>query len=150
MSGAVKNIIIVVAVVALVAVVAVLKTRDADPTTSEDASGLIAARSTDADVAEVEDDKDAFLPRMIDLGSTTCIPCKKMAPILAELEKHYEGRAEIEFIDVKRTPKAYSLFGITAIPTQIFFDRDDEEVWRHKGFLSREEIMAKFRELGVE
>jgi thioredoxin 1 len=29
---------------------------------------------------------------MIDLGATECIPCKMMAPILAELQREYDGK----------------------------------------------------------
>jgi thioredoxin 1 len=36
------------------------------------------------------------------------------------------------------------------IPTQIFFDSEGIEVWRHEGFLPREDIVAKLREMGVE
>ena len=93
--------------------------------------------------------KPARLPRMIDLGSDECIPCKKMAPILKKLETEYAGRAEIEFIDVKKNRKAGQQYGIRLIPTQIFYDRDGKEVWRHVGFLSREEIVAKLKELGA-
>lgn len=32
---------------------------------------------------------------MIDVGATECVPCKMMAPIMAELEKEYEGIADI-------------------------------------------------------
>ncbi len=37
---------------------------------------------------------------MVDLGAKKCIPCKMMAPILAKLEKAYQGKAKIAFIDV--------------------------------------------------
>ncbi len=44
------------------------------------------------------------LPKLLDLGATACIPCKKMAPILEELEKEMAGRLEVEFIDVWKNP----------------------------------------------
>lgn len=37
---------------------------------------------------------------MVDLGATSCIPCKMMAPILAKLAADYEDTAAIIFIDV--------------------------------------------------
>ena len=89
------------------------------------------------------------LVTMVDLGAHKCIPCKMMAPILRELEKEYAGRAEIDFIDVWKNPRAGEGYGIRTIPTQIFYDRNGNEVWRHEGFLSKEEIVAKFKELGV-
>jgi thioredoxin 1 len=86
---------------------------------------------------------------MLDLGSKSCVPCKKMAPILDSLELLYEGRAEIEFIDVKEDKEALRRYGITLIPTQIFYDSSGKEVYRHIGFFPADSITAHFKELGV-
>ncbi len=89
------------------------------------------------------------LPRMLDLGADKCIPCKEMAPILVELRKEYDGKAAIDFIDVWKDPSAAEPYGVRIIPTQIFFDRLGKEVWRHEGFLAKDEIVKKLRELGA-
>lgn len=39
-------------------------------------------------------------PAVIDLGACTCIPCKKMAPILESLSNEYRGKAVVLSIDV--------------------------------------------------
>lgn len=90
------------------------------------------------------------LPRVVDLGADKCIPCKKMAPILVELRKEYEGRVTVDFIDVWKNPNAGQPYKIRIIPTQVFFDADGQEVWRHEGFLSKEEFVKKFAEMGVK
>ena len=87
---------------------------------------------------------------MIDLGAKKCIPCKMMAPILEKLEKVYAGRAAVIFFDVWEDPKPAQRFGVRVIPTQIFFDREGKEVYRHQGFLGEEEIVRRFREMGVK
>jgi len=87
---------------------------------------------------------------MVDLGATSCIPCKMMEPILKRVEKKYEGKAAIVFLDVRDNPKPARDFHIRAIPTQIFFDRNGEEVTRHEGFMGESEIIAKLEELGVK
>ena len=61
---------------------------------------------------------------MIDLGATKCIPCKMMAPIMEKMEKVYQGKAAIVFIDVWENREQAGRFGISVIPTQIFFDRE--------------------------
>ena len=86
---------------------------------------------------------------LVDLGAKTCIPCKMMAPILEELKEEYKGRAEIIFIDVwdqanKGKAKA---FRIMSIPTQVFFDIEGKEVYRHMGFLDKKSIVTKLEEL---
>ena len=86
---------------------------------------------------------------MVDLGATRCIPCKMMAPILQKLEKRYAGKAAIVFLDVWVDPKPAQRFGIRTIPTQIFFDKKGEEVYRHEGFMNEEAIVAALQKLGV-
>jgi thioredoxin 1 len=87
---------------------------------------------------------------MVDLGAKKCIPCKMMAPILEKLEKAYAGRATIVFLDVWEDPAPARRFGIRGIPTQIFFDKDGREVFRHAGFLSEEEIVRRLKDMGVK
>lgn len=94
-------------------------------------------------------EKPARLPRLVDLGRNTCVPCKMMAPILEEVSREYSGRAVVEVIDLREHQETAREYGIRLIPTQIFFDADGNEVWRHEGFLGKDEIIAKFTEMGV-
>ena len=87
---------------------------------------------------------------MVDLGARACIPCKLMAPILEKLEKVYAARAAVVFFDVWKDQAPAKRFGIRTIPTQIFFDKDGKEVYRHEGFLSEEEIVSRFKDMGVK
>ena len=87
---------------------------------------------------------------MIDLGATQCIPCKMMAPIMEKMEKVYRGKAAIVFIDVWKNREQAGRFGISVIPTQIFFDPKGKEVYRHVGFMSEEAIVAQLKKMGVD
>ena len=40
-------------------------------------------------------------------------------------------------------------YGVKMIPTQIFFDASGKELFRHEGFMSKEDILGKWKELGV-
>lgn len=90
------------------------------------------------------------LPRLVDLGASKCIPCKMMAPVLEDLKKSYEGRMDVEFIDVWKSPDSGKDYGIKIIPTQIFYSAEGKEMFRHEGFLCKEDILAKWKELGVD
>jgi thioredoxin 1 len=90
------------------------------------------------------------LPKLVDLGADKCIPCKMMAPILQELKKEYAGRMDVEFIDVWKNEGAGKKYGIKLIPTQIFFAANGKELFRHEGFYGKEDILAKWKELGVD
>lgn len=90
------------------------------------------------------------LPQLVDLGAGTCGPCKMMAPILDEMSETFEGQLSVVFIDVREDGEAGKRFGISIIPTQIFFDAEGNELFRHQGFFSREDILTKWTELGFE
>ena len=80
---------------------------------------------------------------MVDLGADKCIPCKLMAPILKKLELEYRGKAAIVFIDVWKDIEQAREYGITTIPTQIFYEKSGKESSRHVGFLDEKEIKKR-------
>jgi len=87
---------------------------------------------------------------LIDLGADQCVPCKMMAPILSKLQKDYKDKAAIVVIDVYRHNDQVQRFGIRAIPTQIFFDPNGKEVYRHTGFMSEKAIVEQLSKMGVK
>jgi thioredoxin 1 len=90
------------------------------------------------------------MPKLVDLGSKGCIPCKKMAPILDSLREEYKGRAEIVFIDTREDRKAASEYKIAFIPTQVFIDTTGKEVFRHVGFFPADSITIQLKAMGVK
>lgn len=86
---------------------------------------------------------------LIDLGANACIPCKLMAPIMTKLEKDYQGKAAIIFIDVWKNRDQAGRFSIRTIPTQIFYDKKGQEVFRHEGFMGEKDIVSQFKKMGV-
>jgi thioredoxin 1 len=146
------RIIIITAVVAVAALAFVAGQRKtAKPATpGESAVAATLEKPTEANVSPAIAATTAKLPRLVDLGAGKCIPCKMMAPILEELKKEYAGRMNVEFIDVWENPDAGKPYGIEMIPTQIFFDAEGKELFRHVGFFAKEDILGKWKELGVD
>lgn len=102
-------------------------------------------------VTSAEAPADAKLPRLMDLGADQCKACKALAPILVALREEYKGRLDVEFIDVWKNPRAKTPYNIRLIPTQILYDAEGREVWRHEGFISKENLKALFAEkVGVK
>ncbi len=107
-------------------------------------SGALSSESGEVSVVPVKG-----MVTMVDLGAAACIPCKLMAPILRKLEKVYKEKAAIIFIDVCKYRDQAQRFGIRAIPTQIFFNKEGEEVYRHVGFMSEKAIIEQLNDMGV-
>lgn len=91
----------------------------------------------------------AGLPRLVDFGSDKCIPCKMMAPVLDALKSEYRGRLDVVFVDVEKDPAAGEKYGVQSIPTQVFYDADGNELYRHEGFYAKSDIVARLRQLSV-
>ena len=92
----------------------------------------------------------AKLPLMVDLGADKCKPCQMMKPILDELKQNYKEKLNVVFIDVWKNPSEAEKYKVNIIPTQIFYDAVGKELFRHQGFYSKEDILAKWKEFGIE
>jgi len=89
-------------------------------------------------------------PSVVDFGRSGCGPCDMMTPILAELKKTYDGKANVLFVHVGEEQILAVRYGIDSIPVQIFFDKDGREVFRHTGFFAKDKIEKKLAEMGVK
>ena len=90
------------------------------------------------------------LPKLLDFGAGTCIPCKAMAPILKDLTEEYKGRVVIKIIEVYQEREMTQANRIRLIPTQIIFDSKNQEVFRHEGFMNKDQIKKVFDKMGVK
>ncbi|MFT7860163.1 MAG: thioredoxin family protein [Sulfurimonas sp.] len=83
-------------------------------------------------------------PYFLEVGSESCHSCKVMGGLLYKMtQKH--PHYSIYFIDVKREREAASMLKVMMIPTQIIYDKNGKEVYRHIGVLSKEEVEKLFR-----
>jgi thioredoxin 1 len=58
---------------------------------------------------------------MVDFWAEWCGPCKAIGPVVEELSKQYEGKANIGKMDVDANSNVPMQFGIRSIPTILFF-----------------------------
>lgn len=142
--------IAIVAVLAVAVVVVLSGRKPAVEPPDANAESSTAQRAASGATPSGPRATDPALPRLVDLGADKCIPCKMMAPILEELKKEQAGKINVEFIDVWKNPDAGNQYGISVIPTQIFYDAEGKELYRHEGFFPKDEILAVFKKHGIE
>jgi thioredoxin 1 len=142
--------IVIVAALAVVVAGAVVLKKGKTPGESQTETAAAATSEPPAEAGRASPAMNAKLPRMVDLGAGKCIPCKLMKPILDELKRDYAEQFVTEFIDVWENPDAGKPYGIEMIPTQVFFDAAGKELFRHVGFYGKEDILVKWKELGVD
>lgn len=143
----IKNITIIGIVIVAAAAVVLLKQVQKGRPVSEPINRPSTADGGNADAAEFEAED---LPRLVDLGAGKCVACKMMEPVLDELHENYSEHFTVDFIDVWENQDAAGKYGIQVIPTQIFYDAKGNELFRHEGFFSKEEILETWNRHGVE
>ncbi len=110
------------------------------------------SNNTEATLTQEETTNDEIKVTFVELGSVGCIPCDKMQPIMKEIEEEYKGQVKVVFHDVKTAEGNPYIkeFGIRAIPTQVFLDKDGNEYFRHLGFFAKDELVEILKMQGVE
>lgn len=90
------------------------------------------------------------LPKFIEIGAKSCVPCQMMQKVMEELRTNYPGKLDIIFHDLDMDPEPAGRYGISVIPTQVLIAPDGTELFRHEGFYPTDEIVAKWKELGYD
>ncbi len=87
---------------------------------------------------------------VVEFGGPTCIPCKKMQPILADLQKQLGTRAQVRNFYVTEFTKEARAYKIMAMPTQVVFNPSGQEVLRHVGFWEKPDFLAALAQAGLK
>lgn len=88
--------------------------------------------------AEVLNTKGVVLA---DFYSDSCVPCKRMSPVLAELEEDYGDEIKLAKININFDGELAEKYEVQAVPTIIFF-KDGEEASRIIGAVKKAEISS--------
>jgi thiol-disulfide isomerase/thioredoxin len=87
----------------------------------------------------------AGMPRVLDFYTTWCGPCKRLAPVLEELEKQYKDKVEFERYDAE-APANKALvekYKVEAYPTVVFIDKNGKVSDVMKGFAGKDPIVER-------
>lgn len=88
-------------------------------------------------------------PTLADFGWRDCEPCKKMKVVLENLASKYRGRMNVVIVEAYNHPDLMKRYDIDAIPVQIIFDINGQELARHEGFWPEEDIIAELTKAGI-
>jgi thioredoxin 1 len=107
-----------------------------------DSSGWVGATPLDEALANGK-------PTVAEFGAATCVPCKRMKPVLEELIAEHGDKLNLSFTDVRIHTSIAAKYKIVYMPTQVFFNSGGQEVSRHVGFWPKEDILTRLEELGL-
>ena len=76
---------------------------------------------------------------LADFYSDSCVPCKRLSPVLFALEEEYAEKLKIVKININFDSELAEKYEVQAAPTLVFF-KNGEEVSRLRGAAKQAEI----------
>jgi len=76
---------------------------------------------------------------LVDFGAEWCPPCKKMEPVLTELQHKNGNKFTLVKVDGGKDEDVMKLYTVTALPVFIIF-KNGKQVWRKDGIVAEEEL----------
>ena len=78
---------------------------------------------------------------LIDFSTEWCVPCKKMKPVIQEIEKE-NSSIKVIYIDVDLHQNLIDKYKIKGVPVFMVF-RNGIEVFKHVGVISKEKLLKQ-------
>ncbi|GAB3284867.1 hypothetical protein GCM10027347_61920 [Larkinella harenae] len=82
---------------------------------------------------------------LVDFGSRYCGSCKKLAPIVDEVEKEQASNVKVIRIEAYENKALVKELGISALPTLVLY-KGDQAIWKKVGVTPKTEIQATIAE----
>lgn len=89
-------------------------------------------------------DKDKLV--IADFYSDSCVPCKRMSPVLAELEEEFADSVKLVKLNINFDAETAEKYEVIAVPTLIFF-KNGEEQTRIVGAVKKAELVDTINSL---
>ncbi|MHA2362780.1 MAG: thioredoxin [Candidatus Hodarchaeales archaeon] len=65
------------------------------------------------------------IPIFIDLWAEWCIPCRKIAPVVAELANEYDGKMKFAKLNVDLNPDTAKRYKVMSIPMFLILQKEE-------------------------
>jgi len=86
--------------------------------------------------------EDAYV--LVDFSAEWCGPCKKLAPIVAEIEQEYKGKLKVVRIDVDENPEISQALKVSSIPLLHLYKKG-QLVWENIGLTEKSVITEQLK-----
>ena len=85
---------------------------------------------------------ESDIPALVDFWAEWCGPCYRVAPVVEQIAKEYEGKLKVCKLNVDEAPKTSYEYGIMSIPTLAIF-KNGKVVDKTVGVISEAALTSK-------
>lgn len=86
------------------------------------------------------------IPVLVDFWATWCMPCRMMAPVVADIAREWAGRVKVGKVNTDDAPSLAMRYGVHAIPTLILF-QNGQEIERVVGYVPKKTLEERLRRI---
>lgn len=79
---------------------------------------------------------------LVDFYAEWCAPCKKMAPVLAEIALEKQDQLSLFKVDTDKHQNLSKELVVDVIPRLVLY-HEGKVIWQHDGYISREELLGQ-------
>lgn len=83
--------------------------------------------------------------KVLKIGAVWCKECLVMKPMWAEIEKEI-SELQTEYFDADENKELLEKYSVEDIPSFLFLDKNNEELFRLKGIQNKEELIKTIKE----
>jgi thioredoxin 1 len=94
-----------------------------------------------ANLRLIDNARQSGQPTIVEFGSASCAGCRQMKIVLDAVAPRVRGRAHVLVMDVVKDGTLLEPYRVQMIPTQVFFDTQGKEAWRHLGPLTEAQVL---------
>jgi len=99
--------------------------------------------------ADIKENIGKDKPLFLEVGAESCHMCQTMGKMIYKVKEN-NASLPIYFINIQKEREVAGALKIMMIPTQIIYDKEGKEVYRHIGALKEEELAELLVEYGFE
>ena len=82
---------------------------------------------------------------LADFYSDSCVPCKKMTPVIGDVEDDMEGKLAVYKVNINFDTELAESYDVQSVPTLLLFDKGSEKA-RQSGAVRKPQLVEWIEE----